>query len=230
MLWYEQGFLEENYITKRIDSEGNPYFVDDELLRFKDKIKWEVFNDQLSTEVNMNATFIQCGISVKTKAAKEVQEVQEVQERFRNPAKRGTFEEKITQYYQLRDKGEAHGVDGEVVASLEKLYPEYRDIYDLYTFDEIKKAGFVLRAIIGDRGTLLAKRKLEKRKGDIIALLNSVGVSPGAELDSKKKKAAEKAIMEGFGFKKFKLQDVFKVQSVQRKIKGKNTRITIIEG
>ena len=230
MLWYEQGFLEENYITKRIDSEGNPYFVDDELLRFKDKINWEVFNDQLSTEVNMNATFIQCGISVKTKAAKEVQEVQEVQERFRNPAKRGTFEEKITQYYQLRDKGEAHGVDGEVVASLEKLYPEYRDIYDLYTFDEIKKAGFTLRSVIGERGTLLAKRKLEKRKGDIIALLNSVGVSPGAELDSKKKKAAEKAIMDGFGFKKFKLQDVFKVQSVQRKVKGKNTRITIIEG
>ena len=227
MLWYEQGFLEENYITKRIDSEGNPYFVDDELLRFKDKLNWEVFNLQLSTAVNMAAAFNQNGMDVSDEVVKEDREIQE---RFQNPTKRGTFEEKITQYYQLRDKGAVYGTDGAVVASLEKLYPEYRDIYDLYTFDEIKKAGFTLRSVIGERGTLLAKRKLEKRKGDIIALLNSVGVSPGAELDSKKKKAAEKAIMDGFGFKKFKLQDVFKVQSVQRKVKGKNTRITIIEG
>lgn len=222
----KDGTADRYYITKRIDSEGNPYFVDDELLRFKDKLNWEVFNLQLSTAVNMAAVFNQNGMDVSDEVVKEDREIQE---RFQNPTKRGTFEEKITQYYQLRDKG-AHGVDGAVVASLEKQYPEYREIYDLYTFDEIKKAGFTLRSVIGERGTLLAKRKLEKRKGDIIALLNSVGVSPGAELDSKKKKAAEKAIMDGFGFKKFKLQDVFKVQSVQRKIKGKNTRITIIEG
>jgi len=225
--WEKQGFLESNYITKRVDGDGNISYVDDELLRFKDKINWEVINLQLSTAANMAAAFTQNGMGVTDEAV--INEDQEVKERFQNPTKRGTFKEKITQYFQLRDSG-AHGVDGAVVASLEKQYPEYRDIYDLYSFDELKQKKFVFRDIVGARGMVLEKRKLEKKKGEIISRLNLLGVAPGAELNSKKKKATEKDIIETFGFKKFKVQDVFKTETIVKKIMGKAQRLTIIKG
>ena len=77
---------------------------------------------------------------------------------------------------------------------------------------------------------VLEKRKLEKKKGEIISRLNLLGVAPGAELNSKKKKATEKDIIETFGFKKFKVQDVFKTETIVKKIMGKAQRLTIIKG
>lgn len=227
MLAEKDGTTDINYITKRIDRDGKPFFVDDELLRFKDKINWEVINLQLSTVANMAAAFVQNGMALTDEAVSK--EDNEVKERFQNPTKRGTFETKITQYYQLRNSG-AHGVDGAVVASLEKQYPDYRDIYDLYSFDELKQKKFVYRNIVGEHGALLVQKKLEKKKGEIISRLSFFGVVPGAELDSKKKKAAEKDITENFGLKKFKVQDVFNTETTVKKIKGKAQRLTIIKG
>lgn len=222
----KDGTAEKNYITRRVDRHGNVTFVDDELLRFKDKLNWEVFNDQLSTAANMAAAFVRNNMNVSDECV--IKEDEKAKERFQNPTKRGTFEEKIIQYYTLRDKG-AHGTDGAVVEMLEKQYPEYKDIYDLYTLDEIKEAGFVPRAVIGERGVLLEQRKLAKYKGHIIETLKLFGVVPGNQLDSKKKKAAEKDITTRYGLKKFKVQDVFRVSSKVVNVKGKSKRLTIVE-
>lgn len=222
----KQGATELNYITRRVDRHGNVTFVDDELLRFKDKLNWEVLNDQLSTAANMAAAFTRNNMNVSDECF--IKEEEEVTQRFQNPTKRGTFEEKITQYYNLRDKG-AHGTDGAVVEMLEKQYPEYKDIYTLYTLDEIREAGFVPRIVIGERGIILEQRKLTKYKGNIIESLKLFSVVPGAQIDSKKKKAAEKDIMTKYGLKKFKIQDVFKVTSKVVNVNGKSKRLTIVE-
>ena len=222
----KDGTAEKNYITRRVDRHGNVTFVDDELLRFKDKLNWEVLNLQLSTATNMVAAFTRNNMNVSEECV--IKEDEEAKQRFQNPTKRGTFEEKITQYYSLRNKG-AHGTDGAVVEMLEKQYPEYKDIYDLYTLDEIKETGFVARAVIGERGILLEQRKLAKYKGNIIESLKLFDVVPGAQIDSKKKKAAEKDIMTKYGLKKFKIQDVFKVTSKVVNVNGKSKRLTIVE-
>lgn len=222
----KDGTAEKNYITRRVDRHGNVTFVDDELLRFKDKLNWEVLNLQLSTAANMAAAFTRNNMNVSDECV--IKEDEEAKQRFQNPTKRGTFEEKITQYYSLRNKG-AHGTDGAVVEMLEKQYPEYKDIYDLYTLDEIKEAGFVARAVVGERGILLEQRKLAKYKVNIIESLKLFDVVPGAQIDSKKKKAAEKDIMEKYGLKKFKVQDVFEVTSKVVNVGGKSKRLTIVE-
>lgn len=222
----KQGATELNYITRRVDRHGNVTFEDDELLRFKDKLNWEVLNDQLSTAANMAAAFTRNNMNVSDECF--IKEEEEVTQRFQNPTKRGTFEEKITQYYNLRDKG-AHGTDGAVVEMLEKQYPEYKDIYTLYTLDEIREAGFVPRIVIGERGIILEQKKLTKYKGNIIESLKLFCVVPGAQIDSKKKKAAEKDIMTKYGLKKFKIQDVFKVTSKVVNVNGKSKRLTIVE-